>query len=76
MTPTTQLGANIKARRIKAGLSLADLGRAMDPPRPKQEIHRWESGQASGVFSLAQLAKILEVTVDDLLPREPDNAPR
>lgn len=63
----TQLGARIKARRIEAGLSLADLGKAMDPPRPKQVIHRWESGQAPGVFALAQLAKILDVTVDDLL---------
>ena len=60
------LGANIKARRIKLGLSANDLAEHLDVSF--QTVYRWESGERiPDTVMLVELSRILGVSINDLM---------
>lgn len=62
------IGANLRAARLKAGLSQEQVGSLLDPQVPRQQIWAWESGRVTPrIDRLAQLASVLGVSVDALL---------
>ena len=73
-TPTSiaryqEVGARVRYIRENAGLSLADVVRRLDPPKPARiTLLRWETGEiAIGIDRLEQLARIFNVNPGDLL---------
>lgn len=61
-----EIGKGIAERRKQAGLSQEELARRLGLTR--QAISRWESGAAlPTVDNLVELARVLEVSVDELL---------
>lgn len=57
---------NIKHFRMKAGLTQMELAKKMNVDQ--SAVSRWESGDAKPLRKLhKKLAKVLGVTVDDLL---------
>ena len=61
-----EIGKGIAARRKQAGLSQEELAKRLGLTR--QAISRWESGAAlPTVDNLVELARVLEVSVDELL---------
>ena len=68
--PTIDLiktGANIRALRLKAGLSVHDLQLALGFNSP-QSIYKWQSGLAlPSIDNLVVLAAVLQVSVDEIL---------
>lgn len=61
-----QIGANIAAYRKRAGLTQASLGEKVN--YSDKAVSKWERGESiPDVITLAALAKVLDVTVNDLL---------
>lgn len=61
------IGALVRARREKAGLSQPDLGKAIDVGA--MQISKYESGQSSlTVLKLTKIAKALRCKTTDLMP--------
>jgi len=69
------IGHTIKVARQTRGLTLQDVGDVLGIDG--RHVHAWEAGRRNpGPKHLAKLAAVLGLDVLDLLPREPDNAPR
>lgn len=65
-----QIGEDIRACRIEAGLSQEALGERLNVTR--QAVSKWESGvTAPDVALLPRLAQILGVTIDALFSANP-----
>jgi len=63
-------GQRIRAARLDADLTLVALGRALGVKY--QQIQAWESGRRNpGRKHLPQLAAVLGLALEDLLPRLP-----
>lgn len=61
-----KLGANVKALRVKKGLTQQELGLAIG--KEQQHIYRVEAGTVSlTVYFLAQIAEALDVNIADLI---------
>ena len=68
-----QLGANIAALRKRSGMTQAVLGERIN--FSDKAVSKWERGESiPDVLTLMELARIFEVTVDDLL-RDPNALP-
>ena len=68
-----QLGSNIAAHRKRFGLTQAALAEKLN--FSDKAVSKWERGESvPDVITLAQLAGLYEITVDDLL-RDPDALP-
>jgi transcriptional regulator with XRE-family HTH domain len=63
------IGAQVRLLRENAGLTLTEVCKRLDEPRPhKMTVARWETGVvAIGVDRLEQLAKIFGVRPKDIL---------
>lgn len=60
------IGNNIKAARIKAGMSQKELAQKIKTTQPR--IARWEKGVViPNAQYLAKLAEALDVTIDELI---------
>ena len=72
--PTLNLaatGKNITGLRIRAGLTVRDLQNMFGFATP-QAIYKWQNGAAMPTLdNLVALAAILNVTIDEIIVREP-----
>lgn len=67
--PATEIGRNIAAERVRAGLRQSDLGKAIG--KDASRISRWEQGLAEPrVSELRAIALALGCGLERLLPRE------
>jgi transcriptional regulator with XRE-family HTH domain len=64
-----RIGARVRYMREYRGLSLTDVCKRLDEPKPgKMALSRWETGQvAISVDRIEQLARIFRVEPGDLL---------
>ena len=66
---TEQIGAGLSARRKQLGLSQEELAKRIGVTR--QAVSKWESGAAlPSVDNIVELARVLEISVDELLQLE------
>ena len=67
------IGKNIAAHRKRCGLTQAGLAEKLN--YSDKAVSKWERGESvPDVLTLAQIANLYEITVDDLL-RDPDELP-
>ena len=72
-----QLGARVRDWRLRRGLTQGELGTRLTPPVTRASIANIEVGkQRVLAHTLAQLAGILDVAIDDLVPAPPEDATR
>ena len=69
MADAETIGANIRAWRIKKGLTQSKLGELIGiQSRPQQQMSLWEYGHRKPKYeTLMKLATVLECQVSDLL---------
>lgn len=61
------MGKRIKSIREKLGKSQSEFGELFSPPAPKSAVSRWEHGGSPNKRRLAEIAKLGEITVDELI---------
>ena len=67
----TATGQNILALRLKAGVTVRMIQDALGFSTP-QAIYKWQNGAAMPTLdNLVALAAILNVTIDEIIVREP-----
>lgn len=62
-----ELGNRIKHIRLKLGKSQEEFGQLFDPPAPKSAVSRWEHGGSPNKKRLKIIAKLGNISVDDLV---------
>jgi transcriptional regulator with XRE-family HTH domain len=62
------IGTRIRLRRREMGMTQADLGASLDPPRTLQQIYKYEVGinRISSATAL-QMCKVLKLPIAELL---------
>jgi len=69
-----ELGARVREWRVRRGLTQGELGTRLAPPVTRASIANLEVGkQRVLAHTLAQLAGVLGVAIDDLVPAAPDD---
>jgi len=69
-----ELGARVREWRVRRGLTQGELGMRLAPPVTRASIANLEVGkQRVLAHTLAQLAGVLGVAIDDLVPAAPDD---
>ena len=70
-----ELGARVREWRVRRGLTQGELGTRLTPPVTRASIANLEVGkQRVLAHTLAQLAGVLGVAIDDLVQVPPDDA--